>query len=191
MSHGATFNWGAIRKELDTSDWEQDFDNPGYETRRVFLGSIFSLTPSGKFYLPFACSNVAGDCPVCGGHGSREPRTGRRIRRRAIRRGRDFSKGTVKRGCMGTPTARAYVARVQHFRHAAHRVSNTMCIACRGLGSISAARDEAWNEKLERDAKEIGAFVDYSDGDIFITESRDAEDTEENDDDAADVAKEA
>jgi hypothetical protein len=34
----------------------------------VWLGSIFGLTPSGKMYAPFACSNVIG-CKRCGGKG--------------------------------------------------------------------------------------------------------------------------
>jgi hypothetical protein len=34
----------------------------------VFVGTVFSLTPSGKYYLPFACSNV-DLCPRCKGKG--------------------------------------------------------------------------------------------------------------------------
>lgn len=33
-----------------------------------FIGTVFSLTPSGKYYLPFACSNVE-DCSRCHGTG--------------------------------------------------------------------------------------------------------------------------
>jgi hypothetical protein len=36
--------------------------------RGLYLGSIFNNTPSGKFYLPFACSNVDA-CNICGGRG--------------------------------------------------------------------------------------------------------------------------
>ena len=34
-----------------------------------FLGTVFALCPSGKYYLPFACSNVE-TCPRCKGNGS-------------------------------------------------------------------------------------------------------------------------
>ena len=34
-----------------------------------FLGSVFSLTPSGKYYTPWANGNVE-DCPRCKGKGS-------------------------------------------------------------------------------------------------------------------------
>jgi hypothetical protein len=179
MSRGASFDWKAIRSELDSSEYEADHDNPGVEVRRVWLGSSIALNPSGKFYLPFACSNVAGDCSVCGGSGWREPRTGRRIRKRAARRQRDFSRGTVKRGCMGVPAAQRYAQRVQGFRDVAFLVANTTCNACNGMGSISAARDEAWTERLDANAEKIGAYIDYFDGDIFVVESRDVEETEE------------
>jgi hypothetical protein len=180
MGHGATFNWEAIAAELETTDWEADLDgDDSRQMRGVYLGSIFALTPSGKFYLPFACSNVAGDCPVCSGKGSVSPRTGKRVRARAKRRQRDFSRGTVKRGTMGAAAGRAYAARVRAYRDRAFRTADTTCAACNGQGSISAARDERWSEDLEASAERIGAFVEYRDGDIFIAQSRDTEDETE------------
>ena len=65
-------------------------DNPGYwgdpeedddgeVVEACYLGSVFSLTPSGKYYMPWACSNVepckrckGEGCDFCGGLGSRE-----------------------------------------------------------------------------------------------------------------------
>ena len=35
-----------------------DLDNPDLLVGRVFIGSLTSVTPSGKFYTPFAHSNV-------------------------------------------------------------------------------------------------------------------------------------
>jgi hypothetical protein len=168
-----------IAKELENADWENDCDNPDNDIRTVWLGSCIALCPSQKFYMPFACSNVAGDCPVCKGEGSISPRTGKRVRARAKRRGHDFSKGTVKRGCMGVPAAQRYAARVQSFRDRAYRAYNLTCVACDGMGSISAARDERWREKLERDAEAIDAFIDYRDGDIFVSQVMDAQEREE------------
>lgn len=56
----AIFDLKALRAELDEQDWEPDFqDDPEHnEVRRVFLGTVFVLTPSGKYYTPWACSNV-------------------------------------------------------------------------------------------------------------------------------------
>ena len=51
------FNVKALRAELDAEDWQED-DEPEREVRRLYLGTVFALTPSGKYYTPWACSNV-------------------------------------------------------------------------------------------------------------------------------------
>lgn len=56
-------NIQSIKKELEETPWE-DGDVDGIKVRRVFLGTVMSLTPSGKFYTPFACSNVQA-CRTC------------------------------------------------------------------------------------------------------------------------------
>ena len=43
-------------------------DMEGNKVQSVFLGTVFDLMPSGKYYLPFACSNVE-PCPRCKGTG--------------------------------------------------------------------------------------------------------------------------
>lgn len=43
---------------IEDEDMDECPDNPDILQRTIYLGSILSLTPSGKFYLPFACSNV-------------------------------------------------------------------------------------------------------------------------------------
>lgn len=45
-----------IRDEMETSAWEEV--EPGRQERRVFLGTVMALYPSGKYYMPFACSNI-------------------------------------------------------------------------------------------------------------------------------------
>jgi len=54
-------NNGILYKEkiveaLDESEVIEDYD--GNKSKMVFLGTVFSLYPSGKFYMPWACSNV-------------------------------------------------------------------------------------------------------------------------------------
>jgi hypothetical protein len=53
-------NFEAIRKELDKAEWEPCEDEDG-RVRRVFLGTRMALCPSGKYYTPFACSNVTDE----------------------------------------------------------------------------------------------------------------------------------
>ena len=67
VEHG--FKMEAIREALDLEDWEEDDMNPGSEVRRVYLGSVFALAPSGKYYMPWACGNL-DSCPKCKGKGS-------------------------------------------------------------------------------------------------------------------------
>ena len=54
--------WAQIEKAEAYDDMETN------QVQSVFLGTVFDLTPSGKFYLPFACSNVK-PCPRCKGTG--------------------------------------------------------------------------------------------------------------------------
>lgn len=53
------FDWGEILSDaLDnpTEDQWGDSENP---CGTCYLGDVFSLTPSGKYYQPYACSNVS------------------------------------------------------------------------------------------------------------------------------------
>lgn len=57
MDTGLDFD--AIRADLDAAEWLPDPDARDQEIRSVFLGTVFTLTPSGKYYAPFACGNVS------------------------------------------------------------------------------------------------------------------------------------
>jgi len=50
---------------LRRETFEPDYDNPGQEIRRIYLGD-YLLTPSGKVYMPWATSNLEA-CPRCKG----------------------------------------------------------------------------------------------------------------------------
>jgi hypothetical protein len=49
-------NVEAIRRELDEAEWQDS--EPDRQERSVYLGTVFALYPSGKYYMPWACSNV-------------------------------------------------------------------------------------------------------------------------------------
>jgi len=60
-----------LLQELEIYGDEYDsFD--GYRVKELGIGTTFGLTPSGKFYTPFAHSNVDG-CPVCNWAGKVKP----------------------------------------------------------------------------------------------------------------------
>lgn len=50
--------WDNIRKALDEQPWEEDPCDPYQEIRTVFIGSVFTLLPSGKYWTPWAYSNM-------------------------------------------------------------------------------------------------------------------------------------
>lgn len=49
--------WQAVKAEMDSQQWEVDTCDD-VDWRSVFLGTVFDLYPSGKFYTPWANSNV-------------------------------------------------------------------------------------------------------------------------------------
>jgi len=51
------------------SDWERPWHGDAWRRQRsYYLGSILTLSPSGKVYTPWACSNLT-PCPRCRGRG--------------------------------------------------------------------------------------------------------------------------
>lgn len=177
--HGVELDVTAIQRELEKEDWEPDPEERGREVRRVWLGTVFGLTPSGKFYAPFACSNVMG-CDSCKGVGSVLSRKERRAKKwanawRKIHARTYMKAGQVYAKREDRDAAHARKMRVYHN----NRKSTRTCTACGGMGSREAFLDEKWNEYAEAVAEACGGFADWSNGDLCITQSRDVE---ENDD---------
>ena len=52
---------------LDYEDYEADWDSD-LLIRQVYLGTVFSIMPSGKYYMPWAFGNLT-PCPKCNGTG--------------------------------------------------------------------------------------------------------------------------
>jgi hypothetical protein len=50
-----SWNWDRIKA---TGEEVECWQNPGSVYRSTFLGTVFSIFPSGKYYMPWACSNV-------------------------------------------------------------------------------------------------------------------------------------
>ena len=47
-----------VRKRLDKEQWEDDDWEVDSQRRTIFIGTVFNLLPSGKYYMPWAASNV-------------------------------------------------------------------------------------------------------------------------------------
>jgi hypothetical protein len=55
-------DWDSILEELETAEWEPIDRHT--EERQVYLGGVSGLSPSGKYYTPWASSNVEA-CKQC------------------------------------------------------------------------------------------------------------------------------
>ena len=53
-------------KKIESEESYKDMD--GNILKSVFIGTCFNIMPSGKYYMPFACSNVE-KCSKCDGIG--------------------------------------------------------------------------------------------------------------------------
>ncbi len=58
MSEESIFNIENLKEELEQAEWSDDPCNPDMESKQVYLGTCFDLCPSGKYYTPWANSNV-------------------------------------------------------------------------------------------------------------------------------------
>ena len=76
-----------IRRLVDYEEWGA-IPPDGDLARGIFLGTVFALCPSGKYYTPWANSNVE-DCPRCKGKGT--------------------TKGNVCTWCQGMGSREAYL----------------------------------------------------------------------------------
>lgn len=200
VEHG--FNLKALRAELDAEDWEDDFEERGQQVRRVYLGTVFNLTPSGKYYLPFACSN-ADACHTCKGLGRV---TNRRLKRRTLKKWASRHTAIMRRfdglyagdkeddrnvpslGRAYRPqnkkAAFAFIDRQPKKYRMRYLNVGTECTACAGQGSREAYLDELWNEAATEGLQSIGASLQSGDGDpcdLFAVEHRDAPEDEETD----------
>lgn len=54
------FRWGAILQEIEDNKYRDHYSccSDGELRGTCFIGTVFSIMPSGKYYTPWACSNV-------------------------------------------------------------------------------------------------------------------------------------
>jgi hypothetical protein len=189
--HGTELNPRKIRRLLDKEPWEEadsyHYNVDAYtQERRIYLGTVFGLTPSGKYYMPWACSNVWG-CNTCKGTGSILT-TKRRIHKKWASK----QKG-ARRHYMNPKRVVVYVHRDRcDAKHAKrmriyHNYSRSMrsCTACGGSGSREAHLDEKWREYAESLCESIGASLQNGEADscdLFVVEYRDTPEDEDGDD---------
>lgn len=182
-------DWASVRSELDSADWEDDEDGDG-QARRTFLGTVFALMPSGKYYMPFANSNV-DRCPQCGGDGNvRRRRVKRRVLKKWQARLEWIRRLFEKRHLVGNVAGLDRQNIRKHYWWIYRKLHPGSCPTCDGVGSLEARLDEIYMEKLEAEAEEHDCMIESGEGDpcdMFVVEYRDkpeVEEPEEADEDA-------
>jgi len=159
---------------MDQENWEP-FER-GREIRSVGLGSVMALTPSGKYYMPFACGNLSM-CPVCEGTGTVKPSASRRLvnkRRNREIRSRDL---WVKRYGPALHWPAHILARSARLSSLMRQIG-VLCSRCGGLGSHEAYDDELWNADAVAALNAVGLSMETSEGDgtyLLAVEIRDVD----------------
>lgn len=179
--------WESVQRDLEHAEWEAA-DGGGYE-RKVFIGTVFQLFPSGKYYMPWACSNL-DKCEECKGTGkTRRPRQ-RRLYKKLGSARRKLSRLTLKLELRGKPVELLKHSWYRYYLNSRKRFDQLewarTCQHCGGMGSREAHLDDQFSELLEQEADQHGLSLTSGEGDpcdIFAVEYRDeapeSEDNEE------------
>lgn len=146
-------------------------DEDGELVASLFLGTVFGLTPSGKYYLPFACSNVE-PCPRCNGSGEvPNPKSNPTVyavldsAATEIHRMRLMmyvDEGMREDECDRQAASDLYCA----INKAKETVKKTItCPKCDGVGSYEAYLDELWQAKADAAGERHGFWIENGEGD--------------------------
>jgi hypothetical protein len=177
-------DWEVVTAKMAEADVEVCEDEPEARERRVYLGTVFNWLPSGKYYLPFACSNVE-PCPTCQGEGDL-PNPARDDVQHAAAQLLSHWLCAELIGAYGLffegrwePTLAMHLSWVRATATAA--LPEVQCDTCSGCGSQEAYHDDLWRERAESEAEAIGYDLVNGEGDpcdLFIVERFDPEEAE-------------
>jgi len=142
-------NFDAIQKELDRAEW-QEYDEYCH-VKSVFLGTVFALVPSGKYYTPWACGNVEV-CPDCKGERITNPK--------------------ITKVYYAIPAARFWAKRhglPRSIMLASYKIAKMFepvdCKTCGGFGSAEAYQDQLWYAEVDRLADPYEFYIENGEGD--------------------------
>lgn len=169
------FNLDAIRAELAEADPQESMHDEDVLEKWVYLGTVFSLMPSGKFYTPWACSNVDA-CERCGGAGQIDNPTRATLPEAAAAllaeqaQQMDWQIRSLAVHFYGPAYIGAWPAQLDVLLSRTADVNERLkakiqCPHCEGVGSREAYLDEMWREQAEEELEKIGASLASGEGD--------------------------
>ncbi len=172
---GATFDFMKVAACVAAEPWEE-YPEIEDEARMFCLGSWLSLSPSGKIYTPFACSNIAG-CAGCNGTGRVKFKQPLRVVKRAQARSKRKRRLWFNRyfsATNGRWPARILVQSRQLNKYM-HRFTD-VCTRCGGMGSAEAYDDDMWRKYLVAGLEGQGLSLYEYDDMLYAVEYRDEPD---------------
>lgn len=155
----------SVIPDLDHGEIEKD--DEGNYIKTTFIGTVFAIMPSGKYYLPFACSNV-DICPYCDGNGS-TPNTNLIIKEFSRYYGvylyyHDMiEKGEISYSDLSRDERIEYSDAYDYINIL--NPSMVECPLCCGVGSREAYEDQVFQESLEKEAEKHHAWISSGEGD--------------------------
>jgi hypothetical protein len=164
-----------VKKALEQETWSND----DQEQRAVYLGRM--IWPSGKFYTPWARSNVT-PCPTCGGKGTHPTD----METCNICEGRKYRSVTDLMKRRNEPRDVVIHSLVNDFHTTVRPDGETfvcnacggdgafpaICPTCDGLGSEEAYHDELWREQCADLYDEYEFSVECDSTDVFAVQYR-------------------
>lgn len=145
-----------VKQLLDNEDIYEDDD--GNKLQTIYLGSILNLTPSGKMYMPFACSNLS-PCTRCKGTGVIKNKHGKKKKHEKVMR-------KLGLAWQATEHAKLNMNVIRKLQKQRDWWDTTIqCPECNGEGSLEARLDQDWWEQLEIELNEINAWAHESNDD--------------------------
>jgi hypothetical protein len=157
-----------VKSILEELDGAEIFEEEGSRIQRVFIGTVFSILPSGKYYLPYACSNL-DPCPCCNGTGSVRVKgaSERLYKKKKARRAKllKILKARFGSGYMVDWPEKSKEEFLRVSRLVRRSETKKSCRRCDGMGSHEAADDSRFMEKLERELDEHGLWIEGGEGD--------------------------
>lgn len=165
------WNWDAIIANAENNPVESnDYMGDGETYGSEYIGSVLSLSPSGKYYTPWANSNV-DECPMC--HGTSKVKNGRgdqalyekmkdeenQLRQDMMRQYKQFDEWPKE----------IHVILDRILKDIKVVIPEIQCPRCGGLGSYEAYQDQEFWQALEDVANKHGGWIESGEGDPLDT----------------------